>query len=64
MGAVSPSAMKGLNMANIDAKLRKLIHEFLRAIEGKSAFERVSIIEQMIQQTKDLFEEEMEAGNL
>ncbi len=51
-------------MANIDAKLRKLIHEFLRAIEGKSAFERVSIIEQMIQQTKDLFEEEMEAGNL
>lgn len=45
-------------MANIDAKLRKLIHEFLRATEGKSAFNRLAIIEDMIQQVKDLFEEE------
>ncbi len=49
-------------MANIDEKLRKLIHQFLRATEGKSAFERLPIIEDMIQQTKDLFEEEKEGG--
>ncbi|QLG69713.1 MAG: hypothetical protein CH104c_0482 [Candidatus Woesebacteria bacterium] len=49
-------------MANIDTKLRKLIYEFLRAIEGKSAFEKLPIIEDLIQQTKDLFKEEIEKG--
>lgn len=46
---------------DIDKKLRKLIHQFLRATEGKSAFERLAIIEDMIQQIKDLFEEENKA---
>lgn len=45
-------------MSNVDEKLRRLIHEFLRVIEGKSQFEKLSIIEELIQQTKDLFEEE------
>ncbi len=45
-------------MSSIDEKLRRLIHEFLRAIEGKSQFEKLPIIEDLIQQTKDLFGEE------
>lgn len=49
---------------DIDKKLRKLIHEFLRAIEGKSAFERIQIIEDLIQQTKDLFEMEVKKNEV